>query len=131
MSLRVTHYGLVTPYGKINLGQKRSSNDLLNNSSRPVPESMLTLATSNDIHMKAIFFMLDLTPGFIGLGKHNCKTREKHLSFGFGASYTKVLSAGQNYGCSCHDSLLRLDAHNHGISTTSAISKLRTCEHIL
>ena len=35
-------------------------------------------------------FILDLTPGFIGLGKGNCKTRRETIKFlGFGASYIR------------------------------------------
>ena len=35
-------------------------------------------------------FILDLTPGFIGLGKDNCKTRREVFKFGdFGASYIR------------------------------------------
>ena len=32
--------------------------------------------------LQSYIFILDLTPGFIGLGKDNCKTRQETVKFG-------------------------------------------------
>ena len=40
--LYITHYGLVTPYGDMNLGQIGSGNGLVPDGTKPLPEPMLT-----------------------------------------------------------------------------------------
>ena len=62
-------------------------------------------------HCSNYIFILDLTPGFNGLNKDNCKTkRETFKVFGFGAPYTRGLTVVTDI-----QSYVRLHIHHYHI----------------
>ena len=49
---------------------------------RQVSNIRRTLVGNKIVNHSDVIFILDLTPGFIGLGKDNCKTRLETFKFG-------------------------------------------------